>query len=482
MIGGDGTILRGAALARLAETPLLGINLGHVGFLAEAEWDDLESTVDAIIGCAYVVEERMTVDVTVTMDGAVTSTGWALNEVSVEKAARQRMLEVVVEIDDRPLSRWGCDGVVFATPTGSTAYAFSAGGPVVWPEVEALLLVPISAHALFARPMVTSPDSDAGRGARRTHDDTGAVMWCDGRTGCRSAARCPGRGTPRRASRSGSPDCTKHRSPTGSWRSSTYPSRAGAAPQPNAPAHGQGTLPMLEELRISGLGVIDEAPPCARTRLHRCHRGDWRRKDDGRDGLGCCWAGARIPARSARVPARPRSRGGSRSMRTARSPPERSRLGPSSTKTSLILARTVSSEGRSRAVAGGSGVPAGLLSELAGDLVVIHGQSDQQQLLHPSRQRECLDLFGGSKLLAARAAFRSTYERVRDLTAELEQVTSHRRERAQEADLLRFGLGEIDAVEPIAGEDAELLAEESRLAHADGLARSGRLGAPIAQR
>lgn len=181
VIGGDGTILRGAALARLAETPLLGINLGHVGFLAEAEWDDLESTVDAIIGCAYVVEERMTVDVTVTEDGRVTSTGWALNEVSVEKAARQRMLEVVVEVDGRPLSRWGCDGVVFATPTGSTAYAFSAGGPVVWPEVEALLLVPISAHALFARPLVTSPSSTLAVELVAPYDDTGGVMWCDGR-------------------------------------------------------------------------------------------------------------------------------------------------------------------------------------------------------------------------------------------------------------------------------------------------------------
>lgn len=181
VIGGDGTILRGAALARSAETPLLGINLGHVGFLAEAEWDDLESTVDAIIGRSYVVEERMTVDVTVTEDGSVTSTGWALNEVSVEKAARQRMLEVIVEIDDRPLSRWGCDGVVFATPTGSTAYAFSAGGPVVWPEVEAMLLVPISAHALFARPMVTSPDSTLAVELVAPYDDSGGVMWCDGR-------------------------------------------------------------------------------------------------------------------------------------------------------------------------------------------------------------------------------------------------------------------------------------------------------------
>jgi NAD+ kinase len=179
VLGGDGTILRGAALTRLVETPLLGINLGHVGFLAEAEWDDVESTVDAIIGRDYQVEERMTVDVTVMVEGRVESTGWALNEVSVEKAARQRMLEMVVEIDDRPLSRWGCDGVVFATPTGSTAYAFSAGGPVVWPEVEALLLVPISAHALFARPMVASPESTLAVELLAPAD--GGVMWCDGR-------------------------------------------------------------------------------------------------------------------------------------------------------------------------------------------------------------------------------------------------------------------------------------------------------------
>jgi NAD+ kinase len=178
VIGGDGTILRGAALARKARTPLLGINLGHVGFLAEAEWDDLESTVDSIIAGRYSVEERLTVDVTVTVNGTPAAQGWALNEASIEKAARQRMIEVVVEVNDRPLSRWGCDGVVFATPTGSTAYAFSAGGPVVWPEVEALLLVPISAHALFARPMVASPGSVL---AVELLGSSEAVLWCDGR-------------------------------------------------------------------------------------------------------------------------------------------------------------------------------------------------------------------------------------------------------------------------------------------------------------
>ncbi len=180
VIGGDGTILRGAELTRLAGTPLLGINLGRVGFLAEAEEDDLETTVEAIIASSYVVEERMTVDVAVTSDGRRVGDGWALNEASIEKAARQRMLEVVVEIDDRPLSRWGCDGVVFATPTGSTAYAFSAGGPVVWPEVEALLMVPISAHALFARPMVASPNSTLAAEVL-ADSETGGVLWCDGR-------------------------------------------------------------------------------------------------------------------------------------------------------------------------------------------------------------------------------------------------------------------------------------------------------------
>jgi len=180
VIGGDGTILRGAELTRLAGTPLLGINLGRVGFLAEAEEDDLDTTVEAIIATSYAVEERMTVDVVVTCDGQKVGDGWALNEASIEKAARQRMLEVVVEIDDRPLSRWGCDGVVFATPTGSTAYAFSAGGPVVWPEVEALLLVPISAHALFARPMVASPDSTLAAEVL-ADNEAGGVLWCDGR-------------------------------------------------------------------------------------------------------------------------------------------------------------------------------------------------------------------------------------------------------------------------------------------------------------
>ncbi|UPK73194.1 NAD kinase [Nocardioidaceae bacterium SCSIO 66511] len=180
VFGGDGTILRGTELARSAETPLLGVNLGHVGFLAESDVDDLDITVDRVVAREYVVEERLTLDVDVTVNGDRVASTWALNEASVEKAARERMLEVVAEIDGRPLSRWGCDGVVCATPTGSTAYSFSAGGPVVWPDVEAIVMVPISAHALFARPMVASPDSTLAIEVLAGTLGSG-VLWCDGR-------------------------------------------------------------------------------------------------------------------------------------------------------------------------------------------------------------------------------------------------------------------------------------------------------------
>ncbi|GGK36930.1 NAD kinase 2 [Pilimelia terevasa] len=158
-LGGDGTLLRAAELARPAKAPLLGINLGKVGFLAEAESDDLDHVVRDVAARAYTVDERLTLDVTATVEGREVASCWALNEITVEKASRAHMLEVRVDVDGRPLSRYGCDGVVCATPTGSTAYAFSAGGPVVWPEVEALLVVPISAHALFSRPVVTAPTS-----------------------------------------------------------------------------------------------------------------------------------------------------------------------------------------------------------------------------------------------------------------------------------------------------------------------------------
>jgi NAD+ kinase len=180
VLGGDGTILRAAELTHGTPTPLLGVNLGHVGFLAEAESEDIDATIQAIVDRRYTSEDRLTIDVAVYQGKQLVASTWALNEASVEKAARQRMLEVVVEVDGRPLSRWGCDGVVCATPTGSTAYNFSAGGPVVWPGVDALLMVPISAHALFARPMVVAPDSVLAVEVLAQTQGAG-VLWCDGR-------------------------------------------------------------------------------------------------------------------------------------------------------------------------------------------------------------------------------------------------------------------------------------------------------------
>jgi NAD+ kinase len=180
VLGGDGTILRAAEIARGCSAPLLGVNLGHVGFLAESEREDLTETVARALARDYLVEERMTLSVRIKVDAEVIYETWALNEATVEKASRERMLEVVIEVDGRPLSSFGCDGVVMSTPTGSTAYAFSAGGPVVWPSLEALLLVPLSPHALFARPLVVGPDSALAVEVLDRTQGTG-VLWCDGR-------------------------------------------------------------------------------------------------------------------------------------------------------------------------------------------------------------------------------------------------------------------------------------------------------------
>lgn len=180
VLGGDGTILRAAELARGGSAPLLGINLGHVGFLAESERDDLASAVARALDRDYLVEERMTLSVRVKLGTEVIYETWALNEATVEKASRERMLEVVIEVDGRPLSSFGCDGVVMSTPTGSTAYAFSAGGPIVWPSLDAMLLVPLSAHALFARPLVVGPNSSLAVEVLDRTQRVG-VLWCDGR-------------------------------------------------------------------------------------------------------------------------------------------------------------------------------------------------------------------------------------------------------------------------------------------------------------
>lgn len=178
VLGGDGTILRAAEIVRGTACPIVGVNLGHVGFLAEMEHHDLGFTVERVLGGNYTVEERVTLEVTATHGDTEIARTWAVNEATVEK--QSRMIEVAVGVDGRPLSSFGCDGVVLATPTGSTAYAFSAGGPVVWPGVQAMLLVPIAAHALFSKPLVVGPDSVLSVEITET-SVSAAELWCDGR-------------------------------------------------------------------------------------------------------------------------------------------------------------------------------------------------------------------------------------------------------------------------------------------------------------
>ena len=175
VLGGDGTILRGAEIAHGTDIPVLGINLGHVGFLAQIKKPSVNELVMAIKNRSYKFEKRMTLAYKVLRSDSVVAQGWALNEVTVERST-EAMIELFVQVDHRPLSRWGCDGVICATPTGSTAYAFSAGGPVVWPDVEALVLLPLAAHALFSDPMVVSPDSEI---AIDVESETG-VLSADG--------------------------------------------------------------------------------------------------------------------------------------------------------------------------------------------------------------------------------------------------------------------------------------------------------------
>ncbi|ORL12942.1 NAD kinase [Prescottella equi] len=179
VLGGDGSFLRAAELAQSADVPVLGINLGRIGFLAEAEAEHLEAAMAQVVRREYRIEHRMTLDVLVRIEDRIVQRGWALNEASIENRSRLGVLEVVLEVDGRPVSAFGCDGVLIATPTGSTAYAFSAGGPIVWPELEALLVIPSNAHALFARPLVTSPESIVA--VETVADSHDGLVFCDGR-------------------------------------------------------------------------------------------------------------------------------------------------------------------------------------------------------------------------------------------------------------------------------------------------------------
>ncbi|MCT2338753.1 NAD kinase [Corynebacterium sp. p3-SID1056] len=177
VLGGDGTFLRAASYAHAQDIPVLGINLGHVGFLAEGEAESLEQVINEVIERSYRVEERMTIDVLVrdASDNEL-GRGWALNECSIENVDRTQVLDATLEVDFRPVSSFGCDGVLISTPTGSTAYAFSAGGPVMWPALDAILVVPNNAHALFAKPLVVSPRSTVAVESEPTTSEAVVIM------------------------------------------------------------------------------------------------------------------------------------------------------------------------------------------------------------------------------------------------------------------------------------------------------------------
>ena len=434
-----------------------GVNLGHVGFLAEAEYDDLESTIDAIV--APPLRRRGAADPRrrpSTATARSSTARWALNEASVEKAARERMLEVVVEVDGRPLSRWGCDGVVCATPTGSTAYAFSAGGPVVWPEVEALLLVPISAHALFARPLVVAPTSVLAVEVLARTDGAG-VLWCDGR---RTVDLPPGaRIEVRRGARAGAAGPAARRAVHRPAGGEVRPARRGVARRRRAtPATRpeRREAPMLEEMRITlarrhrrrRRSSSARASPWSPVRPAPARRWSSPRS-------GCCSAAVPTPARSAPAPSRRGSRASCASTgRRRRSPRAVDEAGGELEDGRVVLARTVSAEGRSRAFVGGASVPVAVARRArraAGRRA--RPVRPAPAAAGPARSATRSTGSAATRLAGAAGDVRRAATRRLDATPSASSTRSSptARERAQEADLLRFGLGEIEAVDPRAG-------------------------------
>lgn len=178
-LGGDGTFLRASRLARAADVPLIGVNLGRLGFLAEVETEDLEGALGLLASGRYTVEERSVLTVMLTdADGTERDGGWALNDVSIEKVARQRLVRLEVNVGTTPFATLAVDAVIVATSTGSTAYALSAGGPIVNPTLDAILIAPVAPHSLFDRTVVTDVADTVT--VRVADDQEGAVVSTDG--------------------------------------------------------------------------------------------------------------------------------------------------------------------------------------------------------------------------------------------------------------------------------------------------------------
>ncbi|MTV26817.1 hypothetical protein FTX61_15545 [Nitriliruptoraceae bacterium ZYF776] len=178
--GGDGTFLRAAHLCRDAGVPVLGVNLGRLGFLAEVELDDLGPALRAVVDGGWSVEPRATLEVVARdADGVELGRGWALNEAAIEKTVRERLLLMDVHVDGTLFAKVPADALILATSTGSTAYALSAGGPILSPRVDATLVVPVAPHTLFDRTFVAAPE-EAVR-VDLVEDQAPGLVSCDGR-------------------------------------------------------------------------------------------------------------------------------------------------------------------------------------------------------------------------------------------------------------------------------------------------------------
>lgn len=153
-VGGDGTFLRAAHVAARFGIPVLGVKVGRVGFLTEVEPDQAPAVLEAVLHGSARIEERLAV----LAEGPSFDAQWALNEVIVEKSARHRLIRLAVYVDDAYVTTFSADGVISATPTGSTAYSFSAGGPIVSPSVPCFVVTPIAAHMVFDRSLVLAAE------------------------------------------------------------------------------------------------------------------------------------------------------------------------------------------------------------------------------------------------------------------------------------------------------------------------------------
>ncbi|MDR6224639.1 NAD(+)/NADH kinase [Desmospora profundinema] len=183
VLGGDGTLLGVARQLATQQIPILGFNLGHLGFLSEAEPDSLSSAVDRVLSGDYTIEHRLMLDAEVVRDGRTLEKSVALNDVGIAKGSFSRMITSTVFMDGDYLGTYSGDGMIVSTPTGSTAYSLSCGGPIVWPGVPCILLTPICPHTLTSRPMVLPAECVLEIKVSATHRDLGLTI--DGQLGYR---------------------------------------------------------------------------------------------------------------------------------------------------------------------------------------------------------------------------------------------------------------------------------------------------------